>query len=98
MLYELRTYTLVPGGAREYLQAYNASGRDVQVRILGHLVSLLRPESGDLNQLVFLWGYQDFEDRNVRRQQLMADPEFTEFRKKTRHLLVQQESQLFSAA
>ncbi len=98
MLYELRTYALVPGGTREYLETYHAIGQDVQVQILGNLVSLLRPESGDLNQLVFLWGYQDFEDRRVRRQQLMADPAFTEFRKKTRHLLVQQESRLFSAA
>lgn len=98
MLYELRTYTLVPGGAREYLQLYNEIGREVQVRLLGSLVRLLRPESGDLNQLIFLWEYPSFEDRRERRERLMADPAFTEFRKKTRHLLVRQESQLMAAA
>ncbi len=98
MLYELRTYTLVPGGAREYLQLYNEIGREVQVRLLGSLVRLLRPESGDLNQLIFLWEYPSFEDRRECRERLMADPAFTEFRKKTRHLLVRQESQLMAAA
>lgn len=98
MLYELRTYTLVPGGSREYLQIYNDIGREVQVRLLGNLVRLLRPESGDLNQLVFLWEYQNFEDRRERRERLMADPAFTAFRQKTRHLLVRQETQLMAAA
>lgn len=96
MLHELRTYTLVPGGAREYLATYNACGREVQVRLLGQLVALLQPEGGDLNQLVFLWAYDSFEDRRARRAQLMADATFTEFRQKTRHLLVRQESRLFS--
>ncbi len=98
MLYELRTYTLVPGGSREYLKTYNEIGREAQVRVLGGLVHLLRPESGDLNQLVFLWEYQNFEDRRERRERLIADPAFTEFRKRTRHLLVRQESQLMASA
>lgn len=98
MLHELRTYTLVPGGSREYLQIYNEIGREVQVRLLGKLVCLLRPESGDINQLVFIWEYQSFEDRRERRERLMADPAFTEFRKRTRHLLIRQETQMMTAA
>ena len=31
MLYELRTYALVPGGTREYLETYHAIGQDVRV-------------------------------------------------------------------
>lgn len=98
MLHELRTYTLVPGGVREYLRLYNESGREVQTELLGRLVSLMQPESGDLNQLIYLWSFDNFEDRSARRARLMADERFTGFRKSVRHLLVRQESQLMTPA
>ena len=98
MLHELRTYTLVPGGVREYLRLYNEPGRAVQTELLGRLVTLMQPESGDLNQLIYLWAFDDFEDRRARRARLMADERFTAFRQSVRHLLVRQESQLMTPA
>lgn len=98
MIYELRTYTLVPGGLREYLRLYGEKGRSVQVAILGDLVALLQPETGDLNQLRYLWRFDSLDDRRVRREALLQDSQFTEFRQAVRHLLVRQESQLLSAA
>ena len=98
MLHELRTYTLVPGGSREYLRIYNEMGREVQTRLLGHLLVLLVPEGGDLNQLLYIWAFDSYEERTQRRAQLMADPAFTEFRKTVRHLLVRQESRLLNPA
>lgn len=96
MICELRTYSLVPGGVREYLRIYNEMARDVQVELLGDLVSLLQPEGGDLNQLVFLWRFESFEQRRERRIRLLEDSRFSEFRKATRHLLVRQESRLLT--
>lgn len=96
MIHEIRTYTLVPGGVREYLRIYNEAGRDIQTKLLGNLVALLTPESGDLNQLVFHWAFENFEDRKRRRAQLTADPQFTAFRKQIKHLLTQQDSRLLS--
>ncbi len=52
MIHEIRTYSLVPGGVREYLRIYNELGREVQTQLLGNLVALMTPETGDLNQLV----------------------------------------------
>lgn len=98
MIHEIRTYTVVPGGVREYLRIYNESGRAVQTRLLGNLVALLTPESGDVNQLVFHWAFSSYEDRARRRAELLADADFTTFRKSVRHLLVQQESRLLSPA
>lgn len=98
MFYELRTYSLVPGGTKEYLRLYNELGREVQIGILGNLVSLMTPESGDQNQLVFLWAFESYEDRKIRRKKLLEDSRFTEFRKASRHLLTNQENRLFSAA
>jgi hypothetical protein len=97
MLHEIRTYTLVPGGVRDYLRIYNESGREVQVSLLGQLVAVMTPESGNLNQLIYHWTFEDFEDRKQRRAALMADARFAEFRKQVRHLLVEQSSQLLNA-
>ncbi|WP_445289302.1 NIPSNAP family protein [Variovorax atrisoli] len=98
MIHEIRTYTLVPGGVREYLRLYNEFGREVQTTLLGNLVALLTPESGDLNQLIYHWAFDSFEDRSRRRAQLIADPHFTDFRKQVKHLLVQQDSRLLTPA
>jgi hypothetical protein len=95
---ELRTYSLVPGGAREYLRLYNEMGRATQVRILGDLAGLFVPETGDLNQLRYLWRFEGFEERARRRAELMADARFAEFRAAVRHLVVRQESQLLTNA
>lgn len=97
MIVEMRTYTLVPGGVAEYTRHYNESGRAIQERILGRLLGLYQSESGELNQLVFLWGYEGHDDRVARRKTLMADEGFAVFRKATRHLLVRQESRMLSA-
>lgn len=97
MIVEMRTYTLVPGGMAEYTQHYNEDVRALQQRILGKLLGLYQSETGELHQLVFLWGYEGYDDRAARRKALMADPGFTAFRKATRHLLVRQESRLLSS-
>lgn len=98
MIHEIRTYSVVPGGVREYLRLYNEFGREVQTQLLGNLVALLTPESGDLNQLVYHWAFDSFEDRSHRRAQLAADPQFTAFRKQVKHLLIRQDSRLLSPA
>jgi hypothetical protein len=97
MIVEMRTYTLVPGGVAEYSRIYHEGARALQERILGRLLGLYQSETGELHQLVFLWGYEGHDDRANRRKTLMADPEFTAFRKATRHLLVRQESRLLSS-
>jgi hypothetical protein len=98
MIHEIRTYTLVPGGAREYLRIYNESGREVQTQVLGNPVAVLVPETGDINQLVYHWAFDSFEERTRRRAALIADPRFTEFRKQVRHLMVRQETRLLTPA
>jgi hypothetical protein len=98
MIHEIRTYTLIPGGVPEYLRIYNEIGRAVQVRLLGNLIALLQPETGDLNQLVYIWGFKDLAIRTERRATLAADSEFAAYRKAVRHLLVRQENRLLTVA
>ncbi len=96
MIVEMRTYTLVPGGLAEYLRKYNESARELQTRILGHLLGVYQSEIGELNQLVFLWGFETFDERAKRRRELMADTTFAEFRKTVRHLTIKQENRLLA--
>lgn len=98
MMMEMRTYTLVPGGSAEYLRIYNQSARALQTRILGNLAGLYRSETGELNQLVFLWAYESLDERASRRARLAEDAEFAAFRKSVRHLLVRQESRILVQA
>ncbi len=98
MIHELRTYTMVPGGVRDYVRIYNECGREHQVRHLGKLVAMMIAESGDLNQLVYHWAFDSLDDRARRRGALLADAQFAEFRKQVRGLLVQQESRLLMGA
>ncbi|AEA60173.1 NIPSNAP family protein [Burkholderia gladioli] len=92
MFVEQRTYTLVPGGAAEYLKLYREFGRAPQERILGRMIGCFTAEVGTLNQLVYLWPFETLDERSRRRAALMVDPEFAVFRGKVRHLLVQQEN------
>ncbi|PYE21491.1 NIPSNAP protein [Paraburkholderia silvatlantica] len=92
MFVEQRIYTLVPGGAAEYLRLYAECGRAAQERALGRMVGCFTTEIGPLNQLIYLWAFDSLDERSRRRATLMADPEFKAFRGKVRHLLVRQEN------
>ncbi len=95
---EMRTYSLVPGGAAEYLKLYNAMGREIQTGILGRLLGIYQSDVGELNQIIFLWAFDSLDERQRRRRELMADAGFAQFRKASRHLLLRQENRLLTAA
>lgn len=92
MFVEQRIYTLVPGGAAEYLKVYAECGRAAQERALGRMIGCFTTEVGPLNQLVYLWAFDSLDERFRRRAALAVDPEFKVFRGKVRHLLVRQEN------
>jgi hypothetical protein len=96
MIVEQRRYTLVPGGAVRYLQAWDAAGRAPQVLHLGEPLGVYTVEVGALNTLVYLWGYEDAHDRECRRAALAADQQFAEFRRTVRELVVSQHNEILS--
>jgi len=98
MFVEQRTYSLVPGGAAEYIRTYEELGRGVQERILGGAMGYYTREIGELNQLVYFWSFTSLEERTRRRAQLAADAEFKVFRGKIRHLVLRQENSILVPA
>ncbi|TCK35061.1 NIPSNAP protein [Paraburkholderia sp. BL8N3] len=96
MLVDLRRYTIVPGQLKAYLQVYETYGLPIQRRHVGDPLGYFISEVGTLNQVVHLWGYRDFEDRQTGRAAMEADPDWTAYKKMTAEgrYIQQQENQL----
>ena len=83
MIVDLRTYTMVPGRLGAYLKLYEAEGLPIHTRHLGKPIGILTTDVGELNQVVFFWGYASQADREQRRAALEADPDWVSYRKKS---------------
>ncbi len=98
MIVEERIYTMQPGTAPGYLAAYEREGYEVQKSHLGQLVGYFSTEFGPLNQVVHMWAYRDFNDRQERRARLAADPHWQAYREKVRPMLSYQENKILVPA
>lgn len=98
MIYELRTYTLVPGKQGEYLTLNREVGRVVRGDKYGKLEGSWTTEFGTLNQFVHLWSYPSFEERGRLRGELQKNTDWTQgYLPKIRPMLLAQENKLLSA-
>lgn len=91
MIHEQRTYRVQPGKAAEFLKVYEAEGLGIITKYAS-LAGCWVTESGPLNSIVFLWGYEDFGHRTAQRAKLAADPAWQAFVPKILPYLVHQES------
>ena len=66
-------------------------GGPIQEPILGHMVGWFTSNDvGELNQIVHLWGYEDFADRARRRAELAANEDWQAFVRKLQPLIKEQ--------
>lgn len=91
MIFEKRTYRVTPGRAGEFLKLYEAEGLHIITKY-ATLVGCWTTESGPLNSIVFIWGYDDFGHRIGQRAKLAGDPEWQDFVPKILPFLEYQES------
>ena len=96
MIIDMRTYTLVTGSVQRYLDLYEKEGLEIQKGILGNLVGYYTTTTGELHQIVHMWGYSDPVDRDIRRARLWADPGFNAFAQKALPLIVKQHNVLLA--
>jgi NIPSNAP len=97
-IYELRTYTLVPGKQAEYLSLSGDLSRKIRGDDYGKLEGFWSTELGTLNQLVHLWSYADMNERERLRAALAQNERWrTEYVPKIRPLLIAQETKILSA-
>ena len=98
MLFEMRTYQLAPGRLKDYLAIYADKGKAIQCEVLGHLAGCYTTEVGELNQVIFIWGYGSFEERLRRRAALAELPAWQAYVGEVGPLFVRQETRLLMAA
>ena len=98
MIVEQRTYTIVAGGIPQYMELYEAEGFAIQGPILGNLVGWYFTEFGALNQIIHMWGYDNFAERERRRAELGQNADWKTFLTKIRPLILAQENKILKPA
>lgn len=91
MLFEMRTYRVKPGSANEFLSIYEREGLGIITRY-ARLIGCWQTESGTLNSIVYIWGYDDHGHRSQQRGKLAQDKEWQAFVPKILPYLLNQES------
>lgn len=83
MFVDLRTYTMFPGRLNTFLDLYEREGLPIQKKHLGEPLGYFITETGTLNQVVHIWGYESAADREHRRQAMESDPDWIAYRRKS---------------
>ena len=76
MLFDVRTYTCRPGSIRQHMTLYVEKGMAPQKRYLGEPLFYATCETGDPNQYVHIWVYENAADRESKRAAMQADPDW----------------------
>lgn len=96
MLLDVRTYRVKPGSLKAHLALYAEFGKTPQTKHLGTPLAYLTTETGDPNEYVHIWVYENAGDREAKRNAMWADPDWLAYTKRSAELgaLVQQNNQL----
>lgn len=98
MIIDERTYTLHPGKVPEYVALYDREGNAIQFGHLGEPVGWFWTDVGTLNQIVHMWRYENYADREKRRAAMMGDPDWKAFLAKVTPLIVTMENRILVPA
>jgi hypothetical protein len=98
MIYELRTYTLVPGMQGQYLKLNAEVGRKIRGDKYGKLEGGWTTEFATLNQYVHLWSYADLGERDRLRGELAKNEDWAKgYVSQIRPMILAQENKILSA-
>jgi hypothetical protein len=98
MLLDVRTYTCRPGTIKAHIALYEKLGKTPQTRHLGQPLAYLVTESGNVNQYIHIWVYENAADREKRRAAMWADAEWVAYTQESAKLgaLEAQENRLMT--
>jgi hypothetical protein len=95
MIYEVRTYTLQPGGVAEFETRF--AKRHPLREKHSKLGAFWHTELGTLNQVIHVWPYEDLQQRTTVREAMAKDPALQQL-PGGRDLIVAQESEIVTPA
>jgi hypothetical protein len=98
MLYEMRTYTVKPGSIGDMVKAAATVATEIRKNDYGKLEGYWQTEIGPLNQVMHLWSYSDYKEREQVRGELGKNSRWvSEYLPLIRPLIVRQEIRLLNA-
>ncbi len=94
MIVEERDYKVRHGKLAEFIGLYGKHGLPIQQEHLGKFLGYFTTEIGELNHVVAWWSYDSLDDRQARRDRMMADPRWQEYLRMVDGLLDVQNTRL----
>lgn len=79
MLIEHRTYTTRTEHTKAFVARYRDEGLPIQIPIFGAPLAFLQTEVGPIEDVILIWRFADFPDRQDKRARLAALPEWGAF-------------------
>jgi hypothetical protein len=92
MLFELRTYTTIPGKMPRALKMLAEEGNPLTHQFVERPILYLTSETGLSNQIFMLWAYSSADERARRKSRMLPDPRFRELGARFNLNFSQQES------
>ncbi len=94
MIVEERDYRVRHGQLGAFIEAYGTHGLPIQKEHLGKFLGYFTTEIGELNHVVAWWSYDSLDDRQARRDRMMADPRWQDYLRMVDGLLDVQNTRL----
>lgn len=95
MIIEHRIYTIQVGKVSAFCEYYKDHGLEVQKKILGNLVGYFTSDIGKLNQVLQMWGYESYAERERRRAELSIHSDWLAYLKGAPPVVIDQETRVF---
>ncbi|HUU74204.1 MAG TPA: NIPSNAP family protein [Burkholderiales bacterium] len=98
MLIDVRTYTCRPGTIKKHLALYEKMGKGPQTKNLGQPMAYMACETGNPNEYVHIWVYENAADREKRRGAMWSDPDWIAYTQESAKLgaLISQTNKLMT--
>lgn len=98
MLLDIRTYRCKPGTINAHLALYEKMGKEPQFRCLGQPLAYLKTETGNPNEYVHIWVYENAGDREAKRSAMWSDEAWLTYTRESAKLgaLEHQENRLMT--
>lgn len=99
MIFDMRTYDLVPGSLEAYRAAVKEIALPVRERYGIRLAGWYYTEIGTLNRVVHIWAFRDWKHLTEAKERFRKDPDWTErYLPRVLPLIAAQQSQIVHAA
>jgi hypothetical protein len=91
---DMRTYTIKPRRLQEYIELFDRMAIPMLLRHYGPPLGYYISDSGELNQVVHLWGFDSLADMEAKRAARDKDPDFAPYLQASADLVTYQESRI----